>query len=234
MSEDIKNIYEAMLHVYNKLQKVINTGEIDSSFAQYSYASETDLLNAVRPLMVEAGIVTYCSGIDNIESTIYETTKTYKGENKVSSHSKLVAKYTFRFIHVYSETSIEICAVGEGVDSTDKDAYKAATGALKYVLRQSFLLITGDDPDKDASEPITRSSNSSSYSSKKTFKKKDDLPWLNKEDRKTGNQTEDWSAIKIMIQGDKTGKECWGYIYDNYKLSRPIKAEIEDMIGLKE
>ena len=39
---------------------------------------------------------------------------------------------------------------GEGIDKGDKAGYKAYTGALKYYLANTFLVATGDDPEKDS------------------------------------------------------------------------------------
>jgi hypothetical protein len=39
--------------------------------------------------------------------------------------------------------------VGEGQDAGDKAVYKAMTGALKYCLLKTFLIPTGDDPERD-------------------------------------------------------------------------------------
>ena len=39
---------------------------------------------------------------------------------------------------------------GEGIDKGDKAGYKAYTGALKYYLANTFLVASGDDPEKDS------------------------------------------------------------------------------------
>ena len=39
---------------------------------------------------------------------------------------------------------------GEGIDKGDKAGYKAYTGALKYYLANTFMVATGDDPEKDS------------------------------------------------------------------------------------
>lgn len=39
---------------------------------------------------------------------------------------------------------------GEGMDKGDKAGYKAYTGALKYFLADTFMVATGDDPEKDS------------------------------------------------------------------------------------
>lgn len=39
---------------------------------------------------------------------------------------------------------------GEGIDKGDKAGYKAYTGALKYYLADTFMVATGDDPEKES------------------------------------------------------------------------------------
>lgn len=39
---------------------------------------------------------------------------------------------------------------GEGMDKGDKAGYKAYTGALKYYLANTFMVATGDDPEKES------------------------------------------------------------------------------------
>lgn len=46
----------------------------------------------------------------------------------------------------YESTTI----TGEGMDKGDKAGYKAYTGALKYYLANTFMVATGDDPEKDS------------------------------------------------------------------------------------
>ena len=48
----------------------------------------------------------------------------------------------------YESTTI----TGEGIDKGDKAGYKAYTGALKYYLANTFMVATGDDPEKDSPE----------------------------------------------------------------------------------
>lgn len=47
----------------------------------------------------------------------------------------------------FYETTI---ITGEGIDKGDKAGYKAYTGALKYYLADTFMVATGDDPEKES------------------------------------------------------------------------------------
>lgn len=58
----------------------------------------------------------------------------------------------FELIDVETGHSEKSTVVGEGFDKGDKAGYKAMTGALKYYLACTFLVATGDDPEKDSPE----------------------------------------------------------------------------------
>lgn len=53
----------------------------------------------------------------------------------------------------FYETSV---ITGEGMDKGDKAGYKAYTGALKYYLADTFMVATGDDPEKDSPDDVVQ------------------------------------------------------------------------------
>lgn len=134
------NISKAILTVYSKVGYVLKGGE--NKVQNYKYAGEADFIEALRPAMIEAGLISYPVGIRG-------ECKNIAGDsaNKPKNHASYI--YTFRIVHAESGEYIEVEAAGEGVGNDDKSSYKAATGAQKYALRQAFLIETGDDPDKD-------------------------------------------------------------------------------------
>jgi len=58
-------------------------------------------------------------------------------------------KLEVRFVDADSGEQYTSYFYGDGYDKTDKGLYKAITGALKYALLKTFLVATGDDPEKD-------------------------------------------------------------------------------------
>lgn len=134
-----KNIHEAILAVYSKVGYVQKNGK--NTAQNYRYAGEADFIAALRPEMIENGIVVYPSGVK--DKSVIEIRK---GE-KVTIN--LTATYLYTFVHVPTQTSIITEVSGEGSDSLDKGSYKAMTGAYKYALRQTFMIETGNDPEHD-------------------------------------------------------------------------------------
>jgi hypothetical protein len=110
----------------------------------YSYASEAELIAALRPAMTEHGLT-----IDPVDMELVSRTE-YQTARKHTMFTSII-KCTYRLQHV-SGTHEDIVVFGEGADIGDKGLPKAMTCALKYALRQSFLIETGDDPDKFISQ----------------------------------------------------------------------------------
>jgi hypothetical protein len=110
----------------------------------YSFASESDLIASLRPAMLENGLSVAPIGVTVLEQGRYQTLK-----GGLLNH--VVAAVTYRLTHASSGESEDCQVLGEASDAGDKAAPKALTGAYKYFLRQTFLIETGDDPDRYAS-----------------------------------------------------------------------------------
>jgi hypothetical protein len=136
-----KNIGEAWLAIMNEVgyvqKKGVNTAQ------KYKYAGEAQLIDALRPELMKHGVICVPGAVDIIDASV--VVAGVAGQEKKTY--RVVAKYTWVYTHVPSNTHMQVEVIGEGVDTGDKAAYKAATGALKYALRQPFLIETGDEPE---------------------------------------------------------------------------------------
>lgn len=146
------NIHQAIIAVMSSVGYVQKES---SPKLSYTYASETAVIRALRPAMISNGIYCYVAALPE---SAQDTFATAKG----SVMNRTVTHGIVRFVHAPSDTFIEVHAVGEGMDTGDKSANKAATGLLKYALRQTFLIETGDDPDGTPSEEQERATAASS------------------------------------------------------------------------
>lgn len=112
----------------------------------YTFAGEAALIKALRPFMILHGLTFTPTAVEILESSEYETSK--------GGTMRLVrTRQTFRLHHAASDTFEDIAVLGEAADSGDKALPKTQTCAMKYALRQTFLIETGDDPDEHASVP---------------------------------------------------------------------------------
>lgn len=139
-------LYLAINAVMKEVGFVHKGGTIKGG-AGYAFVGEADLLRAIRPVMVEHGLM-----ILPISYAVEEHQHTPivdKWNNAKIDHL-ITLTATFRMSHV-GGGHIDIQSVGIGTDRQDKQANCAMTIALKYALRQAFALETGDDPDRHAS-----------------------------------------------------------------------------------
>jgi hypothetical protein len=117
--------------------------------ARYSYAREADFIAALRPAMVKHGLCMLPRAVEVLTAEVVHTSAG-KPANRV------VVRTTFGLLHAPSGETLIVQALGEGQDVGDKATNKAMTGAMKYALRQSFCIETGDDPDDTPSQQQER------------------------------------------------------------------------------
>ena len=105
----------------------------------YAFTSEAAFLRALRGEMATRQLTMFPS----VEpGTFNMAPRSDGGKGFVTS---CVVNYTIT--DAESGEQIIASVPTQGFDSLDKGAFKAMTGALKYVLRQTFMLPTGDDPE---------------------------------------------------------------------------------------
>ncbi len=142
-----KSIIKAIHAVMTKVEYVVKDGNND--FHKYKYASEAALIAALRPVMLEEGLVIIPSGETLLPVDEFGITH-------------IVLAYTLTHIDgdVWPD---KILAFGSGSDKSgkrkdetfavgDKGTYKAITGAYKYFIKNLFQIETGTDPEKDGAK----------------------------------------------------------------------------------
>ena len=123
-------LYAKLLRVTQAVQRLPKSGY--NSFHQYRYATEADLVEHLRSLLVQEGLMLWTTVAD----------QTREGE-----FTKVCLE--FRIMDTATGATLTAHFWGEGQDKGDKGLYKAYTGALKYFLMKVFLVPTGDDPEAD-------------------------------------------------------------------------------------
>lgn len=137
----------------NYLQKDDTVGTGSSS---YKGISDEKVKDNVRKSMIAHGLICVPIKIDK-ETTVERWiepdpySKTGGTKQKQQIFSDIV--FTFRIYHT-SGSFIEGQSSGHGIDSQDKSPGKAMTYAMKYFLLNTFMVPTGDDPDKVHSNNI--------------------------------------------------------------------------------
>lgn len=121
-----------------KEKGVLKKGGVND-FDKYSYFSEAQYKELFTELFSNAGLEL---GFSEVEYA------TFTGSEKQANGRMPRLTFTLTDIDTgfYEETTI----TGEGIDKGDKAGYKAYTGALKYYLANTFMVATGDDPEKES------------------------------------------------------------------------------------
>lgn len=146
------NIYEKLSNITTDLKAVAKNLQVGEGKYQYKAVSEIDVLNAVKPLEAKYKVYSYPCKREVIESGIIESVN-YKGELKKNQFLRI--ETTYRFVNIEEPTEfIETTTYGDGIDSQDKAPGKAMTYGDKYALLKAYKIMTGDDPDVEASDQM--------------------------------------------------------------------------------
>lgn len=145
----IAGLYAKLLAAAREVGRVPERGRNEAQ--GYSYAREDDLVEAVREHLYANGVLL----LPDVEDVATRDTQRLDRDTGQVLPGWPITRVKMRFAFVDAESGVQrvLGAVGEGSDPGDKGVYKAMTGALKYVLRQSFLIPTGDDAEAESSPP---------------------------------------------------------------------------------
>jgi len=113
----------------------------ENKFHGYKYVSEGDLLEKLRPALIEEGLIL----IPSVEMV-----------RPMDEHGNTVVDMRYEIVHKDGDFWPHLIRIsGCGNDRAkngsvgDKGIYKAITGANKYFLFKLFQIETGDDPERD-------------------------------------------------------------------------------------
>lgn len=199
MENKTLNIYERLSAISTELATVAKNLEVQvSQTNKYKAVGEADVLRAVKPLEAKYRVFSYPVNREIIENGTLET----QSGSMVRKQFFLRVKATYRFINIDKpEEYIDIISYGDGIDSGDKATGKALTYADKYALLKAYKIVTGDDPDQEASQELLSADTKKVVSSKPTPKSN-----LGSIDTVIKNLTYE-QALKIKIPSGKTFEE---------------------------
>ena len=136
--EAIQKVYTATMHGVPK------TGR--NNHGGYNYASEDDVINKLKPVMNEAGLILMAS--TSGEARIGHG-KTNAGKGNIEAY--VTMEYTLAHVSgaVWPE---KLYSEGMAMDTQDKAVAQAITSANKYFMLKFFMLATDQDPDRDKTD----------------------------------------------------------------------------------
>lgn len=211
------NIYEKMLAATVEVGNVAKNLEVGIGKNRYKATGEADVLAAVKKIEAKYGIYSYPISRKIVASDTYTTTKTYDNGNSAESTTLFMRlEIVYRFLNIEKpDEYIDIVSYGDGVDTNDKAPGKAMTYADKYALMKAYKIITGDDPDQDASGDIGKKA-AKVQSTPMTVEQRSQMIAL-------GMKLEDVAAYLKKAPNEITAEELQQAI--NLKLARKAKKE---------
>jgi hypothetical protein len=151
---DQKTVLDMQAKLFKKLMSVVEKMENTkksgyNSHQKYHYSTEQDLIDSVRQLLIDNKILILT------DSETKEVVKINKIDSKGGTKESLVTVVNTRhtFCDIETGYTYNIQGTGTGWDDTDKGAFKAITGAMKYFLAKNFLVPGEDDAENDGVTP---------------------------------------------------------------------------------
>ena len=149
MEQDVVNIYQLNAKLQQKknalrkelAEQGMQRREGKNEYDKYKYFSEAQYKLLFTQLFSKHGL--------ELRST-EDDYQVFKAEGKASNGR--IVRFIFELIDVETGFSEVSKISGEGLDKGDKAGYKAATGALKYYLANTFMVATGDDAESESPE----------------------------------------------------------------------------------
>lgn len=140
-----KNIYEKLAAIRDRVSSIPKNGY--NSYSNYKYVDKDTLYDYFRQYFAEHNLLVLTS------EDSYERTERKNAKGEVLNVSSVRQKHTIINIDNTDER-IELFSRGVGEDKTDKDAYQADTGAMKYFLIDNFFVSGGDSFPGDVEHNI--------------------------------------------------------------------------------
>lgn len=131
-----------LLHIMAAIDAVAKSKRNEAQ--GYNYVPAAAVAHAVREECVKQGVLL-------IPSVRRTGRWEFQGRNGVIGVATV--DMTITAFDVATGATISWDTLGDGMDTGDKGIYKAMTGALKYGLRNAFLIPDEDDPENPKGEP---------------------------------------------------------------------------------
>ena len=116
-------IYARVNEIRKKVGRIAKNGVGPQTQGSYKFLAIDDILEAVKPLEDEAGIISYPL---NHSVTFHYNTAADKNDGRVPRENvQGLVDFVFRYVAAEDGSFIDVSVPGEGIDSQDKATRKA-------------------------------------------------------------------------------------------------------------
>ena len=132
------NLYQKIQAVMQDIQYLAKDDQVSFGTTKYKAISEEKVTTTVRASMIKYGLV------------MYPETQEIMRDGQITT-----VNTTYRMVNTdNADEQIMIASSEQGSDTQDKGSGKAMTYAFKYALLRTFMIPTGEDPDKVSSAEL--------------------------------------------------------------------------------
>lgn len=156
------SLVKKLAEVMEAVERIPKRGR--NTFHNYDYATEADIVAAVRSELAKRHVM-LLPEVVSCDFRELQPNKDGKPRDPLT-----VLHMTFTFLDGESDEVIAKPWIGIGQDGGDKGVYKAMTGGEKYFLMKTFLMPTGDDPEREDKAQIRERDRSTVKPDKETRK----------------------------------------------------------------
>ena len=146
MTDTKLTLVQKLVKVYEEVDHVEKRGK--NAAQDYKYVKAGDLAHAVRNALLKLNV--YAQAVFSDVRPWNFTTSSGKSQNAFD----VLCTLTFIDGDNPEGTKYISTGIGSGADFGDKGIFKAQTGALKYALRNAFLVPDDTDPENDSNEKL--------------------------------------------------------------------------------
>ena len=154
MTDAKLTLAQKLVKVYEEINHVEKRGK--NSAQDYKYVKAGDLAHAVRNALLKLGIYA------QVTFTEMRPWSFITSSGKNQNAFDIQCDIAFYDADDREAKPFYSTGFGSGADFGDKGIFKAQTGALKYALRNAFLVPDETDPENDANEKPESSSQKAS------------------------------------------------------------------------
>ena len=207
------NIYEKLLNITNEISDVSKNLTVGEGSNKYKAVGEADVLKVVKEMEFKHKIYSYPYSRQIVDNQILETEKTYNGSTQKSTKQFMRIETIYRFVNIEkTDEYIDITTYGDGIDSQDKAPGKAMTYSDKYALLKAYKIISGDDPDQNASE---------------------EQDWKDKKENAGQNKVSETQAKSIYALMTKKGLNVVEQLQKNYGINNTSELNVQQYLSIK-
>lgn len=205
----MEGLYKKLLLIQDSVENFVKNKQAFN----YSYVDGNTVLNHIRPLMNDTGLLLK-QEVLSIENERYDY-KTAKGVEKTEVLCKLMMKFTW--IDTESGERDENFFGANGMNDFDKGVGSALTYAERYFLLKFFHIPTDADDIDALKRDVSTTNKPTQRPTTNGTPVKDDKPWLNK-------GSKEYAAAVLRLQ---KGTATIQQIKDYFKISKEVLANLE-------